>query len=83
MGAFVTAARSGAPVVPVAIRGARDILRGSHWFPFRGRIGVTVSEPIPPTGEGWKVALNLRDAARREISRHCGEIDLAEDYQDD
>ncbi|MGD8631149.1 MAG: hypothetical protein PVG72_10555, partial [Gammaproteobacteria bacterium] len=63
--------------------GARDILRGSHWFPFRGRIGVTVSEPIPPTGEGWKVALNLRDAARREISRHCGEIDLAEDYQDD
>ncbi len=83
MGAFVTAARSSAPVVPVAIRGARDILRGSHWFPFRGRIDVTISAAIPPAGEGWKVALNLRDAARREISRHCGEIDLAEDYQDD
>jgi 1-acyl-sn-glycerol-3-phosphate acyltransferase len=83
MGAFVTAARSGAPVVPVAIRGAREILRGSHWFPFRGRIDVTISAAIPPAGEGWKVALNLRDAARREISRHCGEIDLAEDYQDD
>ena len=83
MGAFVTAARSGAPVVPVAIRGARDILRGSHWFPFRGRIAVNISEPISPVGEGWQVALNLRDAARREISRHCGEIDLADDYQDD
>jgi 1-acyl-sn-glycerol-3-phosphate acyltransferase len=83
MGAFVTAARSAAPVVPVAIQGARDILRGSHWFPFRGRISVTISAAIPPAGEGWKVALNLRDAARREISRHCGEIDLADDYQDD
>jgi 1-acyl-sn-glycerol-3-phosphate acyltransferase len=83
MGAFVTAARSGAPVVPVAIQGARDILRGSHWFPFRGRINVSISAPITPEGEGWQVALNLRDAARREVSRHCGEIDLADDYQDD
>jgi 1-acyl-sn-glycerol-3-phosphate acyltransferase len=79
MGAFVTAARSRAAVVPVAIQGARDILRGSHWFPYRGRIGVTISAPIAPEGEGWQVALNLRDAARREISRHCGEIDLTED----
>jgi 1-acyl-sn-glycerol-3-phosphate acyltransferase len=78
MGAFVTAARSRAAVVPVAIQGARDILRGSHWFPYRGRIGVTISAPIAPEGEGWEVALNLRDAARREISRHCGEIDLTE-----
>ena len=79
MGAFVTAARSGAPVVPVAIQGARDILRGSHWFPYRGRIRVTISAPIAPAGEGWEVALRLRDAARREIGRHCGEIDLTED----
>ena len=79
MGAFVTAARSGAAVVPVAIQGARDILRGSHWFPYRGRIRVTISEPIAPEGEGWQVALRLRDAARREIRRHCGEIDLTED----
>ena len=79
MGAFVTAARSSAAVVPVAIQGARDILRGSHWFPYRGRIGVTISAPIAPEGEGWQVALNLRDAARREIRRHCGEIDLTED----
>jgi len=82
MGAFVTAARSGAPVVPVAIRGARDMVRGSHWFPYRGRLAVVISAPIEPAGEGWQVALNLRDAARRVISRHCGEIDLADDYQD-
>jgi len=79
MGAFVTAARSRAAIVPVAIQGARDMLRGSHWFPYRGRINVTISPPIAPVGEGWQVALDLRDAARREISRHCGETDLTED----
>ncbi|MGD8619352.1 MAG: 1-acyl-sn-glycerol-3-phosphate acyltransferase [Gammaproteobacteria bacterium] len=79
MGAFVTAARSRVAIVPVAIQGARDILRGSHWFPYRGRISVTISPPIAPVGEGWQVALNLRDAARSEIRSHCGEIDLTED----
>lgn len=76
MGAFVTAVRSNAPVVPVAIRGARDIVCGNRWFPHRGRIGVTICPPILPAGEGWQVAIDLRDAARREISRYCGEPDL-------
>jgi 1-acyl-sn-glycerol-3-phosphate acyltransferase len=78
MGAFVTAARSNVPVVPVAIKGARGIVRGSEWFPHRGRLEVTVCPPITPQGEGWQVALDLRDAARREISRYCGEPDLVE-----
>lgn len=78
MGAFVTAARSNVPVVPVAIRGARDIVRGNNWFPHRGRIHVTICPPIMPHGEGWDIALNLRNAARREISRHIGEPDLVE-----
>lgn len=78
MGAFVTAVRSDVPVVPVAIKGARDIVRGSGWFPRRGQLEVTVCPPITPQGEGWQVALDLRDAARREISRYCGEPDLVE-----
>lgn len=76
MGAFVTAARSNVPVVPVAIKGAREIVRGSHWFPYHGSIEVTVCPPILPVGEGWQVAIDLREAARREISRYCGEPDL-------
>ena len=79
MGAFVTAMRTNVPVTPVAIRGARNIIRGDNWFPRRGKIEVTVRPPIVPAGEGWQVALKLRDAARAEIARHCGEPDLVND----
>lgn len=78
MGAFVTAARAGVPLLPVAIRGARSIVRGSDWFPHRGAIDVTICTPVQPEGEGWQVALDLRNAARAEIVRHCGEPDLVE-----
>jgi 1-acyl-sn-glycerol-3-phosphate acyltransferase len=78
MGAFVTAVRADVPLIPVAISGARSIVRGSEWFPHRGRIDVTIRPPIVPSGEGWQVALNLRDAARAEIANYCGEPDLVE-----
>jgi 1-acyl-sn-glycerol-3-phosphate acyltransferase len=79
MGAFVTAVRADTPVVPIGIRGARHIVRGSNWFPHRGRIEVTICAPIRPHGEGWEVALGLRDAARQEVAAHCGEVDLVEE----
>jgi 1-acyl-sn-glycerol-3-phosphate acyltransferase len=82
MGAFVTAARADVDIVPVAIRGARNIVRGDDWFPQRGRIEVTICAPVHPQGEGWNVALQLRDAARREIAVHCGEPDLVEPQAD-
>jgi 1-acyl-sn-glycerol-3-phosphate acyltransferase len=78
MGAFITATRTRVPVVPVAIRGARKILRDNHWLPRRGRIDVTILPPIMPEGDSRKDAVKLRDAARREISANCGEPDLVE-----
>ncbi len=82
MGAFVTAARANLPLIPVAIRGARNIIRGSDWFPQRGRIDVTIRPSILPQGTGFQSALDLRDATRTEIARYCGEPDLIEaDYQ--
>ncbi|MDJ1157008.1 AMP-binding protein [Chelatococcus sp. SYSU_G07232] len=76
MGAFVVAARAGLPVVPVAIRGTRSILRGGSWFPRRGRLRVVVEAPLQPAGAAWQAAVKLRDAARAAILRHCGEPDL-------
>jgi 1-acyl-sn-glycerol-3-phosphate acyltransferase len=78
MGAFMAAVRASAPVIPVALRGTRSILRESQWFPRRGALAVTIGRPLMPSGEGWPAALALRDAARAEILRACGEPDLAE-----
>ena len=77
MGAFVIATEAGVPVVPVSIRGARSILRDGHWFPRRGSITLTIGKPIRPEGKGWAAAILLRNTARAEISRQCGEPDLA------
>lgn len=76
MGAFVIAAKAGVPVVPVAIRGTRSILRGSSFFPRRGIVSITIGEPIRAEGSGWSDAIKLRDKARAVILRHCGEPDL-------
>jgi 1-acyl-sn-glycerol-3-phosphate acyltransferase len=77
MGAFVIAAEANAPVVPVAFRGTRSMLRAYEWVFRRGPIHVVVGAPILPQGRDWSAAVKLRDAAREQILRHCGEPDLA------
>jgi 1-acyl-sn-glycerol-3-phosphate acyltransferase len=77
MGAFVAAAQSGRPVVPVALRGTRSVLRAGSWLPRRAPVEVFIGRPIPPRGAGWSDALALRDAARAAILARCGETDLA------
>ncbi len=77
LGAFVAAAEAGVPVVPMTIRGTRSILRDGQWFPRRGAISVTVGPALQPDGTDWAAAVRLRDAARAEILKHCGEPDLA------
>ncbi len=77
MGAFVVAAQTGAVLLPVALRGTRSVLRDGSWFARRGAIAVTIGAPIVAQGNDWKAAVALRDAARAEILRHCGEPDLA------
>jgi 1-acyl-sn-glycerol-3-phosphate acyltransferase len=84
MGAFVSAVEAEVPLVPVAIRGTRSILRDGSWLPRRGSVTITIGKPIDPkqiaagpNGDAWTRALKLRDAAREHILRYCGEPDLA------
>jgi acyl carrier protein len=77
MGAFLTSAQAGIPVVPMTIRGTRSKLRSNYWFPRRGSVSVTVSKPVLPEGDDWAAAIQLRDTVRREILSHLGEPDLA------
>ncbi|MGB5250526.1 MAG: lysophospholipid acyltransferase family protein [Gammaproteobacteria bacterium] len=45
-GAFATAARTGLPIVPIIIRGAREILPAERWLPRPGNLEVTLTPPI-------------------------------------
>ena len=67
LGAFSAAVETGYPVVPIAIRGTRSILRSGSWFPNRGSVSVTIGKPIFPdngkdtwTATVWTMALKSR-----------------------
>jgi len=80
LGAFVVAAQTGVPVVPVAIRGTRDTLPAERWWPRRAALGVTIGAPIAAPASArdvFSAAIVLRDAARSHIVAHCGEADLS------
>ena len=76
-GAFQAAAQAGIPVVPVALRGVRSVLRDGTWVLRRAAVSVTVGAPVLPAGSDWAAAVKLRDAVRATILRSCGEPDLA------
>ena len=78
MGAFLAAARTATPVVPLAIRGTRSILHPDHWFPRRGSISIVAGGALSDAAADWDAALRLKDGVRAEILRHCGEPDLAD-----
>ena len=69
MGAFVVAARTGTPVVPVVLRGTRGKLPPGRWRPRRGDLAITVCPPVRPKGDTWSDAVDLRDAVREVIAR--------------
>ncbi len=75
-GAFQAAAQAGIPVVPVALRGVRSVLRDGTWYLRRAAVSVTVGAPIAADGVDWAAAVRLRDAVRAEILRSCGEPDI-------
>jgi len=85
LGAFSTAVEAGVPVIPLALRGTRSMLREGTWFPRRGIISLNLGKPLMPEeilqeteGDEWKAVIRLRDLARRHILRHVGEPDLGE-----
>jgi 1-acyl-sn-glycerol-3-phosphate acyltransferase len=75
-GAFVIAARAGVPVVPVVIRGAREVLPPNEVLPRPGRIEVEILAPVGGPADPARGAAELRGAARSAILARLGEPDL-------
>ncbi len=71
LGAFLAAVQAHVPVVPVALRGDREMLPDGAWWPRRGQLSVDICEPVMPaddSGELFAAAVRLREAARRAIT---------------
>lgn len=78
LGAFVTAQHAALPVVPVAIHGARRVLRPGNPWPRPGEIAVEVLGMIDGSTQtsNRSAAEALRDQARARILLALGEPDL-------
>jgi 1-acyl-sn-glycerol-3-phosphate acyltransferase len=74
LGAFRLAAELGVPLVPIAIRGSRAVLRdGSRW-PSPGQIDITVLDAIPPPPNASPAAISaVRDCARARLAEAVNE----------
>ena len=73
LGAFEAAVATGAPVVPIALRGSRELLPADTRIPHPGRVHVWIGEPLRSESPGWRGAVALRDQAAHAIAAHCGE----------
>jgi 1-acyl-sn-glycerol-3-phosphate acyltransferase len=73
LGAFKAAVESRRPIVPIALRGTRQVLPDGTWLFTRKPIDVIVGAPLVPKAQGWEEMVRLRDEARAIIARECGE----------
>jgi fatty-acyl-CoA synthase len=73
LGAFKTAAMTGTPVIPIAIQGARQVLRDGFRVPRPGPIRIWIGAPLTADGTGWRDVVDLRDRVASAIAAHCGE----------
>jgi len=73
LGAFKLAVDAGVSVVPLALRGTRQVLRAGRAVPRPGPVGLWIGAPIPPAGDGWRSVVALRDRVADAVAAHSGE----------
>jgi 1-acyl-sn-glycerol-3-phosphate acyltransferase len=80
LGAFRGAVATGAPVIPVSLKGTRRFLRDRTFLPRPTSVTITLSPPIYPRRvvgstdpHHLQEMVKLRDEAREAIARYSGE----------
>jgi 1-acyl-sn-glycerol-3-phosphate acyltransferase len=68
LGAFKAAVEARCPIVPVIMRGTRQVLPADTWRPRPGRIEVIVLPPLTAADQSWREIVRLRDAARAAVA---------------
>jgi 1-acyl-sn-glycerol-3-phosphate acyltransferase len=75
-GGFFLALESGAPVVPVTIRGTRELMPKGQWFARKGKVEVVFHDPIPVTGYTPETMPDLMERVREKILSAGGPRDI-------
>ncbi|HET7107040.1 MAG TPA: AMP-binding protein [Candidatus Acidoferrum sp.] len=80
LGAFRGAVATGAPVIPVSLKGTRRFLADGSYLPRPTSVTITLSPPIYPSREirsddphQLQEIVRLRDLAREAIGKYSGE----------
>lgn len=73
LGAFRLAARTGVPVVPVALQGTRKAQPSSRVVPYRVPLMASFGPPMEAEGNEWESVLKLCRETRAWIAEHCGD----------
>lgn len=66
---FLLAMKSGIPIVPIGITGAREVLGADGFLVHPGDVRVRVGEPVPTAGVGVSHRRDLMERVRSEILR--------------
>ena len=69
-GVFLIALKSQAPILPVAIRGTRDIMRKNDWRTYPGLVEIRIFAPIETTGFSTDREAELSEQVRNTLLQH-------------
>jgi len=77
-GGFFLALESGAPIVPVTIRGTRELMPKGQWFARRGKVEVVFHKAIPTAGVTIEAMSGLMERVKTAILISEGSSDRGE-----
>ena len=67
-GGFFLALESGAPIVPVSVKGTYELMPRGQWFVRKGRVQITFHEPIPVAGRTAEAIPELMDRVKAVVA---------------
>lgn len=69
-GVFLIALKSQAPILPVAIRGTRNIMRKNDWRAYPGHVEIRIFPPIETAGFSTDKEAELSEQVRNTLQQH-------------
>ena len=66
-GGFFLALESGAPIIPITIRGTYALMPKGQWFARKGTVEIAFRDPVPAAAYGPETMAGLIERVRNEI----------------